>query len=61
MKIFDARGYYAAWGNKLAGKGFESEENYNCQIKFLDIPNIHAVRDSYNKVRAYNPYQQDFL
>jgi myotubularin-related protein 1/2 len=21
-KIYDARGYYAAWGNKLAGKGF---------------------------------------
>ena len=22
VRIFDARGYYAAWGNKLAGKGF---------------------------------------
>jgi hypothetical protein len=21
-KIYDARGYYAAWGNKIAGKGF---------------------------------------
>ena len=30
VKIFDARGYYAAWGNKLAGKGFEEPTNYNC-------------------------------
>ena len=22
VKIYDARGYYAAFGNKLAGKGF---------------------------------------
>ena len=27
----------------------------------MDIPNIHAVRDSYNKIKAYNPYQQDFI
>ena len=29
-KIYDARGYYAAFGNKLAGKGFEDSEYYNC-------------------------------
>jgi len=23
-KIFDARGLYAAWGNKISGKGFET-------------------------------------
>ena len=29
-KIYDARGYYAALGNKIAGKGFENQEFYNC-------------------------------
>lgn len=29
-KIYDARGYYAALGNKIAGKGFENEQFYNC-------------------------------
>jgi len=24
-KIYDARGFYAALGNKIAGKGYESE------------------------------------
>lgn len=47
VKIYDARGYYAALGNKLAGKGFEEEEYYKCDIDFLNIPNIHAVRGSY--------------
>ncbi len=43
--IYDARGYIAAMGNRLAGKGFESLENYkNCMLDFLDIPNIHKVR-----------------
>ena len=27
-KIYDARGYIAALGNRLQGKGYESEENY---------------------------------
>lgn len=44
-KIYDARGYIAAMGNRLQGKGFESVENYqNCDLEFLNIPNIHAVR-----------------
>lgn len=49
-KIYDARGYYAALGNRMAGKGFESEEFYsNCRLEFLNIPNIHKVRESYNQ------------
>ena len=32
-KIYDARGYYAALGNKMSGKGYESEEFYtNCRL-----------------------------
>lgn len=60
-KIFDARGYYAAWGNKIAGKGFESEQNYHCELEFLNIPNIHAVRDSYNRLRSYDPVTEEFI
>ena len=49
--IYDARGYMAALGNKISGKGYESPEYYtNCRVEFLNIPNIHAVRESYNKV-----------
>jgi hypothetical protein len=29
-KVYDARGFYAALGNKLSGKGFEHTENYAC-------------------------------
>jgi hypothetical protein len=29
-KVYDARGFYAALGNKLSGKGFEQAENYAC-------------------------------
>ena len=48
-KIYDARGYYAALGNKVSGKGYEEEEFYsNCKLQFLNIPNIHKVRESYN-------------
>lgn len=50
-KIYDARNYIAALGNKFSGKGYESTEFYrNIEIEFLNIPNIHAVRESYNKV-----------
>lgn len=44
-KVYDARNYIAALGNKFTGKGYESTEFYrNIQIEFLNIPNIHAVR-----------------
>lgn len=38
----------------LAGKGYEKEDTYNCEVQFLNIPNIHAVRDSYTKVKSSN-------
>ena len=40
-----------AQANRLAGKGFESSENYrNCKIFFMNIENIHAMRTSYQKL-----------
>jgi hypothetical protein len=36
-----------AIANGVAGKGFENQDDYkNCELKFCDIENIHAVRDS---------------
>lgn len=46
--IYDARSWVAAKANMLKGKGVEHSSNYkNSEIVFLDIENIHKVRDSY--------------
>lgn len=43
--IYDARSYMAAFGNKIAGKGYENKHHYKyCDVVFCDIDNIHAVR-----------------
>ena len=47
VDIYDARPKLAAVGNQLQGKGFENIEHYkNCTLEFLNIENIHKVRDS---------------
>jgi hypothetical protein len=49
--IFDCRPKMNARANILAGKGFESVDNYkNCKIFFMNIQNIHVMRESYNKL-----------
>ena len=49
--IFDARPWKSATANKLKGKGFENKEYYpTCKLKFLDIPNISKVSNSYKKM-----------
>jgi len=46
--IYDARSWVAAKANMLNGKGTENMSYYkNCRIEFLDIENIHKVRESY--------------
>jgi myotubularin-related protein 1/2 len=50
LRIYDARPYLNAVGQRVAGKGFESEEFYKVKIEFLDIHNIHRVRESYVKL-----------
>lgn len=51
VKIFDARPYLNAMANKVHGKGYENTSHYkNAEISFMDIENIHAVRDSYKKL-----------
>jgi len=51
--IVDCRSYWAATGNMFNGGGTESLENYrNCDLEFMNIPNIHAVRDSLAEIRT---------
>lgn len=52
MIIFDARSVLAAGGNKIMGKGTEDVSRYaDCKLVHLNIPNIHAVRESLEQLR----------
>lgn len=56
VKIYDARPYLNAVANKVNGKGYEDSSFYkNTEIKFLEIPNIHKVRDAYKKIKWEAP------
>lgn len=47
--ILDARPSVNAKANRAKGGGYEE---YNCcELKFLDIQNIHVVRDSLKRVK----------
>lgn len=49
--IVDARPKLNAYGNRFTGAGFENTEFYtSAEITFMNIQNIHAVRDSFNKL-----------
>lgn len=52
MVIFDARSMLAAGGNRLKGKGTEDIVNryQGMRLMYLDIANIHAMRDSIDKL-----------
>uniref|UniRef100_A0A914XGK3 phosphatidylinositol-3,5-bisphosphate 3-phosphatase n=1 Tax=Plectus sambesii TaxID=2011161 RepID=A0A914XGK3_9BILA len=50
--ILDARPEVNAKVNKAKGGGYESEDSYsNCQLVFLDIQNIHVMRESLRKLK----------
>ena len=52
LVIIDARPKLNAIANKAMGGGYEDEEHYhNMELVFLDIGNIHVMRDSLRKVR----------
>ncbi|XP_075151352.1 phosphatidylinositol-3-phosphate phosphatase [Haematobia irritans] len=52
LAIMDARPSANAIANKAKGGGFESEEAYkNVEVHFLDIHNIHVMRESLRKVK----------
>ncbi|KAI8038229.1 myotubularin-related protein 2 [Drosophila gunungcola] len=52
LTIMDARPSANAIANKAKGGGYESEDAYkNVEINFLDIHNIHVMRESLRKVK----------
>jgi hypothetical protein len=51
LKILDLRPKSSAMANRTGGYGYEIANNYpGTTIQFCGIGNIHAVRDSYNKL-----------
>ena len=49
--IADARPKVNAVANRAQGKGYESHENYpNMELLFLNIHNIHVMRESQNRL-----------
>ncbi|RUS70884.1 hypothetical protein EGW08_021356 [Elysia chlorotica] len=52
LAIVDCRSVATVWGNSFKGGGTEDEVVYKCSIIHLDLANIHAVRDSFVKLRT---------
>ncbi len=53
--IMDARPKVNSMVNIVNGGGYESEDVYqNAELVFLDIHNIHVMRESLRKVRRWN-------
>lgn len=53
LLIVDARSYPAAIANRAKGGGSESPAYYdNCEVLFMNLPNIHCVRKSFVAVRG---------
>merc|ERR1740117_119039 len=49
--IYDCRPKINANVNKIAGKGFENMLRYKqCKLRFMNIENIHVMRDAYRKL-----------
>jgi len=58
--IFDCRPRSNARANWIAGKGYESTDFYRrCKLFFMNVGNIHVMRDSYQKLvrTVYNENQ----
>eukprot|EP01132_Coremiostelium_polycephalum_P005536 gene5536-6895_t len=51
LYLLDARPKANAIANVAKGMGYEL--NYNCNIEFLGIANIHSMRDSINKLESF--------
>ncbi|ELP86911.1 myotubularin, putative, partial [Entamoeba invadens IP1] len=56
VQIYDCRDYYSALGNKAFKQaGFESTSEYTfCSLEFLNLPNIHKVREC--SLELYNSF-----
>ena len=61
--IYDCRPKLNAWMNKLKGAGYENIINYpdiNAEIIFCNIPNIHAVYSSFEKILLNISYNNNY-
>ncbi|UJR13918.1 hypothetical protein I4U23_000923 [Adineta vaga] len=53
LLILDARSYAAAIANRAKGGGFEYPPYYtDCDVQFMNLPNIHAIRKSAQMLRV---------
>ena len=62
LLIYDARPKINAMANKLKGAGYENPSNYpdiDVKIIFCNIPNIHAVRTSFEKMFSSISFNND--
>lgn len=51
MTIIDLRPKLNAQANRIKGAGFEDISKYeNCELKFMNIANIHAMRESFHNL-----------
>ena len=50
--IVDCRSYTASIGNKVKGGGTEYTEYYDCDIEYLNLPNIHHIRKSFHALTS---------
>ncbi|XP_045920269.1 myotubularin isoform X1 [Micropterus dolomieu] len=51
LTIYDARPNVNAVANKATGGGYEGDEYQNAELIFLDIQNIHVMRESLKKLK----------
>lgn len=53
LMVYDARPKVNAIANQAKGAGYEDVYNayVDCEVRFLNIDNMHAVRNSYNLLR----------
>ncbi|XP_062305041.1 myotubularin [Osmerus eperlanus] len=51
LTIYDARPSVNAVANKATGGGYEGDEYQNAELVFLDIHNIHVMRESLRKLK----------
>ena len=58
--VIDARPGRNAKANRLKGKGYELEDNYNINLKFMNIQNIHHVTRSYDALNELISKKDNF-
>lgn len=62
VMIVDCRSYRASMANRLKGGGVECVEYYpTCDIQFMNLDNIHAIRKAFTQLRQHCSTASDQL